>query len=274
MSVVQRAEKRKITPGQAKEWIGFQMRNRHLRANVRDSYKRDFEGGKWKLNGETIKFLANGKLVDGQHRLIACMESGIPFESYVVYGLEEGIEDTIDVGRKRTGADMMQVIGEKSGPLLSASLALLVRYETGTIGPGRSIPSIPMQMDVLNRHPEIRRSVNRVQSMPKGIKSAVTAVADYLGTLVDAERTEKFMYQIKTGVGVGENSPARHLRNRLTGELDNDKKTVLYKGAVTIKALNTALADKEMRLLAFGKEEPFPSVTYTEYGKPINALRS
>ena len=43
----------------------------------------------WPLTGATIVFGKSGRLLDGQHRLRACVRSGKPFRSYVVFGIDD-----------------------------------------------------------------------------------------------------------------------------------------------------------------------------------------
>jgi hypothetical protein len=268
-----KSDVRTITPEQAAVWIAEQINNRHLSAKTVKNYQGDLDAGRWKINGDTIKFAQSGKLIDGQHRLVACIRSKKSFESIVVHGIDDAALHTIDVGRRRTGSDILKLRGENNTNLLSASLNVMVAYETKTIGPNRPTPTSSDREDCLIRHPGIRASVDRIKGAPKGIRSASIAFVDYAGRLSDEERTESFIYQLLSGFEVTQASPAFHLRGALTDVDDEANTSRIYRLAISIKALNTALADKEMRVLTFGKEEPFPSVTYTEYGKPIKAVR-
>lgn len=45
--------------------------------------------GNWKANGEAIKFSSTGRLLDGQHRLRACVKEQVPFTTLVIRGLED-----------------------------------------------------------------------------------------------------------------------------------------------------------------------------------------
>lgn len=65
-------------------------------------FANDMKNGNWKENGECIKFDTNGNLIDGQHRLMAVIQSGIPIEFVVVLDLDTSVADTIDIGRKRS----------------------------------------------------------------------------------------------------------------------------------------------------------------------------
>lgn len=92
-----------ITPKKAKEWL--EKRNTYNRA-MRPSWVATLVGyikaGKWKMTGDSIKFAKDGTLLDGQHRLAACVESGVAIQSLVVYGLEEDMYAWLDQGKPRT----------------------------------------------------------------------------------------------------------------------------------------------------------------------------
>lgn len=47
------------------------------------------ERGLWAVNGETVTFWLNGSLRNGRHRLWACVVSGVPLRTWVIFGTEE-----------------------------------------------------------------------------------------------------------------------------------------------------------------------------------------
>ena len=87
-----------ITPAMAQEWAGLNTRNRPVRYTKVAQFARDMTAGKWMLNGETIKIASDGTILDGQHRLYACIQAEVPFETVVIRGLPMEAQDTIDTG--------------------------------------------------------------------------------------------------------------------------------------------------------------------------------
>lgn len=100
-----------ITPLQAEAYLGKNSFNRRIKPEVVDGYMRDMQNGKWALNGDAIRFDKNGLLLDGQHRLLACIKSGVPFTTYVITGLDTDVFDTIDNGCKRSSGDVFKIRG-------------------------------------------------------------------------------------------------------------------------------------------------------------------
>ena len=73
-----------VTPEMAREWL---LANTDVPFNSQpgkvDQYARDMASGHWPLMGEGIRFDEADQLVDGRHRLRACVQSGVPFLTYV-----------------------------------------------------------------------------------------------------------------------------------------------------------------------------------------------
>ena len=100
-----------ITPEMAEEMLKRNIANRKVnQANV-NRIAADMATGNYRINGETIKISSNGEILDGQHRLLACIKSGVPFKSYIVYNVEREAIGTIDMGKGRSVADSLNVMG-------------------------------------------------------------------------------------------------------------------------------------------------------------------
>lgn len=83
-------------------------KQRRVRQNTVDMYAQAMTEGRWKDNGETIKFDAEGRLMDGGHRVRAVIQSGVPIEFLVVRGIDNDVMDTIDIGLKRSLENALQ----------------------------------------------------------------------------------------------------------------------------------------------------------------------
>src|SRR5215207_4207198 len=98
----------KITPALAELILEhLNLKNRKRRTSSVRIYSAEMENGNWGLSGDTIKFCRKTerdapRLLDGQNRLAACVRSGVPFETHVVFGIEPDVFDRIDSGKRRT----------------------------------------------------------------------------------------------------------------------------------------------------------------------------
>lgn len=76
-----------ITPEIARELLANPAdKNRPLKKSVVRKYARRIRAGLWRLTGEPILLNEKGALLDGQHRLSACIEADKPFDTVVLYG--------------------------------------------------------------------------------------------------------------------------------------------------------------------------------------------
>lgn len=88
--------------------VGGGYRQRRINDRVANVYAKDIVEGRWKENGETIKFDTEGRLLDGQHRLAAVIKANRPVAFFVVRGLDNSVMDTIDYGYQRTLESALQ----------------------------------------------------------------------------------------------------------------------------------------------------------------------
>ncbi len=109
-----------ITPERAAKLLESNTTNRTLSKKTVDKYADDMRGGNWELNGQSIGISEDGILEDGQHRLAACVEAGVSFQTVVVYGVAPTAFETIDSGRKRSVSDVLKIKGYKHYNVLAA----------------------------------------------------------------------------------------------------------------------------------------------------------
>lgn len=103
-----------VTPEIARQWLEMNMsNNRPVMKSTVHSYARMMRNGNWNLTHQGIAFDERGELIDGQHRLYAVIEANIPVMMNVTYNVhrEPGETFTIDMGRKRTYANIVAMSG-------------------------------------------------------------------------------------------------------------------------------------------------------------------
>lgn len=99
-----------ITSKMAQGWLEkSNKRNRNISRAKVNMYKSDMEHGKWSLTHQGIAFYKNGELADGQHRLKAVVESGVPITSIIMKGLPMNVGADIDRHKSRTEADAIRI---------------------------------------------------------------------------------------------------------------------------------------------------------------------
>lgn len=256
----------KITPKLAAKWLTQNKSNRPLSQTTVDRYAQAMVAGEWQLNGDTIRFDENNNLIDGQHRLHACVKSGKSFSCYVVHNLPSDAFDTIDQGRPRTMSDVLARRGEKHYTTLAAAVRTLWLFEQGAIqsGAGKIRPS--HMDDVLKRHPGLREAVQEATTFDRGDSKALMPASRiaclwYLFNAIAPRKNKEFWERVVEGVDLKRGMPEALLRNRLISNLTAQarlKDHVML--AFIIKAWNASLANREMRYLKWQDTEEFPKI--------------
>jgi hypothetical protein len=103
------AKTQTITPELAAEMLATSAGNRKLREHWVKWLAGSMSRGEMRVTSQGIGVDVNGNLRDGHHRLEACVRSGAPFTTVVVYGIPVDAYEVIDIGVKRTYADRLDM---------------------------------------------------------------------------------------------------------------------------------------------------------------------
>jgi hypothetical protein len=211
-----------------------QAKNRHLDKARIEIYSRDMSADNWELNGETIKRGADGRLIDGQHRLHACVKSGKPFKTLMVENAPDDAFKTIDIGKGRTIGDTFGIEGYRNGAMLGAALSFLWRWEQGDgkyfSKEGKS-PSKQEIREVLDRHPELPEFVNKSHALAKIMSGGMAATLWYLFSKKDDVLADLFFQSLVTGLNMTQDDPVYILRERLLKERGMKPRPSVYSTA-------------------------------------------
>lgn len=106
-------------------------RNRPLAKKSRQNVQAEILNGDFEITGDTIKFSTKGRLIDGQHRLEACVTSGKAITTHVVFGLSETIFDILDRQRTRTAGDILAICGVKHYVTVAGAVRWVLNLSSG-----------------------------------------------------------------------------------------------------------------------------------------------
>jgi hypothetical protein len=230
-----------VTPDMAGDWLGLNTHNRPLRENWVYDLARRIDTGEWTLNGESIKFNGNGKLIDGQHRLTAVVMANKPITTVVVRGAPEDSFATIDGGRKRTIADAFALNGEANATLLASVVVMHWRYEHRVLIGRVIFPSSKAAMLHLEEHPGLRDAMRMGARTHDKVQCSISALgtAAYLFMQQDQDAAERFFETLATGTGLSAGDPIYRLRERfIANRAARMKASAPELLALTIKAWN------------------------------------
>lgn len=207
---------------------GHNQTNRKMDLRRVDQWRRAIERGDWALNGTTISFDRNLELVDGQHRLKACVDSGKSIRVIVVTGLSpETSRHTVDVGKPRSTGDVLEISGMGDGIMVCAVTRALHRirkcHREGTDTHDRYNESADMQdaahvkRSAMSEIALIRDALSVVRGINTKWIAASSAAALHVefAYQASADAATGFWVAVKTGASLEASDPRLLLRNRL-----------------------------------------------------------
>lgn len=253
-----RAEVTKITPALAKDWILNNVRNRHLREDLVRHYAGAIRRGEWTENGEAIKFDPDDNLLDGQHRLMAVCLAGIPITSLVIWGVPATAQDTLDIGAKRTLADVLELRKEPHPITLAAALSLLWQLEGDHVdfsGKRQIRPSNQQALTLLAKHPNLRGSLKVGEAVRRRtpLHPSIAAALHYQFSQIDETDAKDFFEKLQSGAHLNEDDPVLVLRQTL---MRLQQREVRYSRirltALVIKAWNRYRDGEPLKQLKWG----------------------
>lgn len=99
-----------VTPDMARGYMEHNSGNRKIRVSQVDYFSRELRAGRLRTTHQGVAFSCNGRLLDGQHRLLAIIETGISATMFVTRGLSEDAYNSIDFGGvARNMADVIRI---------------------------------------------------------------------------------------------------------------------------------------------------------------------
>lgn len=193
-----RASVEQVTPEKAAQVLsGPNVNVRHLNEEYAQQLAKLMALGRWDVNGESVKFNASGELVDGQHRMRACVISGKAFTTLVVRDVDN--DANVDVGRHRSAAQLLARDGATRPTLVASALRLLVPWEAGVrdrrlLSQCKDVPNAEVQK-LYDVHPNMQSSCESawLSQIPGGYPS-LQAFIHYLGArATDQETADAFL---------------------------------------------------------------------------------
>lgn len=243
-----------ITPERAKDLLELNTNNRRINNKKVAQYVRDMNNDNFEYNGHTICVSKANVLLDGQQRLTACVQSGKPFWSILVQGLEDSVMATIDSGRARVYSDRLKIRGIPNATAVAATLThvcLLAQRTPKNAGLTAS------QLDgVIEKHPEIAESAGFTKNtFPRcdSILGAIHYVAKYTGY---EEAADQFVRSWKDGQMNYDNCPIHYVRELVYKDATKLKKmTTVHKSRLILLSWNKFKDSQPLRNAKVSKHE-------------------
>ena len=260
-----------ITPTKAAAMLAKNPRNRRIRQSHVQRLAGAMSRGEWQLNGEAMKLDPNGSIIDGQHRLLAVVKSGVTIKTLVIYDMSFAIQHTMDQGARRSIGDVLNWRGEKDGKNLAGALRFIWLHEQGNPNAGIANFTPNIAIALLDEHPQLRESMLPARRLYDAIRYRPTlgGFIHYHLSSIDRDDGEHFFDHLMSGANLADDSPILMIREAVQDEVDISRRA--YAGirpsptriwALTIKAWNAYRSGTTIKQLKFSpggaNPEAFP----------------
>lgn len=266
-----------VTPDTAFEYLATAGKNRRISGPQVNKWAKAMRAGQWRLTGDPIRFDITGALIDGQHRLTAVINSGVPIEVAVARNCALDVFPVLDDGKRRSGADVLSIMGDVDQvQATAAALKIIKAYALSyrsrtpmltTMAAGRLA-----NWEIGHWYEEhsaisdwIALGVRMHRRIDASSSSSAIAAALYLGSLLHFARTLEFAEALASGEGLHKDEGPLLLMNR-------SRVTTVNNSGETGQAVTFILTAKALNLWWAGKTQanlPFSANSVPDLGNPV-----
>ncbi|WP_278400474.1 hypothetical protein [Stutzerimonas kunmingensis] len=206
-----------ISPEQARQWLNLNIGNRPASQAHVAKLERSIREGKWKMTGDPIRFSKTGKLIDGQHRLQAILNSGSTVQCVVMRDLEDEIFNVIDSGKSRQKSDILFIelgLPVETCKVLASACGWVIDYEREQYGfHGKADKSDVLEFVTAN--PSLIESAIYAQALPhqSPVPRSIAAFFHFYASRRNQHSAERFLERFMVGTVDGADDNLLHLRN-------------------------------------------------------------
>lgn len=209
-----------VTPELAEQWLQANVANRTIRRGKVNSYAAQMARGEWTISESAICFNVGGRMLNGQHRCQAVIQSGITVPMLVLRNVPTAAMDNMDTGAKRTAADVLNMRGETNAHLTASVARTCILYLDDRLYRDRKVQEVSNAniAAFLEEHPDLRASVTfgSTTNSRIGLSPTSIGVVHWLLTRnVGDEMTKLFFEQLISLVGQGVDSPLLAFNSRI-----------------------------------------------------------
>lgn len=250
------------TPEVASLILEWNTNNRPLSPVTIATYARQMREGKWLYTREPIIF-SDTRIIDGQHRLSACIKSGASFDVDLAFGAPDEAFSYIDTGKARTSGDVFAMNGVPNYLHLAAAARLLWRHEKNGMASIGAI-NAPSNEDLYQfylQHKGLDESVRFGRKFvdQKLASPSVMTAMHYICARKNRAHADMFFEQAATGIGLmSDKDPAYRLRQKLIeNTIGHARLSSEAIAAYTIKAWNAMRKNRPLAQFKWrGEQRP------------------
>lgn len=249
-----------ISPTYAQHLLTKNISNRPISKRTVERYALEMQENKWITNGDTIKISTSGKLIDGQHRLMAIVSTGLSIVMGVCHNVPDNAFVTYDKGKRRGHADDLAIAGFTYRNHAAAinriyySWSICDDKKNFYANYGRQKVTDQMLLDYAKQKKTILDEALLIGIQLKNITSiTIVGVAYSILQEIDKSEAEVFFEIINDGIFREKYDPMKMLRDRLLRSPVSSFKEQTMILALIFKAWNLSKKGKKVKSLVWNR---------------------
>jgi hypothetical protein len=278
-----RLEVRQISPSEAARLLQANNNNRNLVSGNISFFEEQLRRGEFQLTHQGIAIGSSGKLLDGQHRLTAIVNTGIPATMLVASDMPDETFLVLDTGRTRTASDALSIIGVANTVHLASAIRLYICYQLSPELVWRTAQKSQVGTNTAtiaeyNKDRENWQCAARIAASFR-LKNIVVpspmACLAYLAMVhanYSKEFIEDFASTLRDGAGLKPHDPILVYRTKMISGIGDKRCSAQARLADYIKLFNARATGQRLKVFKVQSFPPMPTLIHASEAIHANAL--
>ena len=268
-----------MTPPLARKLLGTMVNNRNIKKRSLSKIVEDIKSNQWvSNNGESIKINSQGRLLDGQHRLQAIIETNKPLELYITFNCDIDSINTVDTGSSRSLTNVLKINNIKYyntiGSIIQSESVIMSGSSIRNISNATKVKGYPRVVDLVKNNLEYLYFICKESDKLKVKFPLITSsfYSKYFNIFYKIDKEICFDFFRKLTTGEDCDAPIFLLRQILIKDSSKSvkKMSLKEKEALFIKCWNHYVDGTELKTLRWqANSEDFPKVKRLEHIKNL-----
>lgn len=211
-------------PDLAKHCFQARHPNRTISPSDQEKLTLALTSHRWQLNGQAIIFAHDLRLLNGQNRLHPAWKSDETLTSVTVWGVTNAVVNTMDIGKKHSGADILAAMGKPDATAIAAALRTYYQMQEGALLSGtKTLPDYEI-LGYYETHRPLQYSLTYGGKTQGLLPPSLGSALHYAFRQKAADLADTFMQQLGDGQNLTSREPIYVLREFLLQQRTKDRR--------------------------------------------------
>lgn len=223
---------------------------------------RAMTAGRYMLNPQPLILDTAGTLMDGQHRCVAVVESGVTIPVVIARGADPTVFSLVDTGKNRIAS---QFIDSPHSALLASAARMVLAYRLRPLANLSNTRALITNQEILDElqgdeeYELVAPQVTAIRRAARLTPGPLMAVHILASRNVDPDKASLWLSGLETGEALAKGDPRLVLRNRSIQDT-HPVRGLSQQWVYTVKAWNAWILGSEMRIVRYRAVEGLPAI--------------